>query len=310
MTTNLNSINYHPGKFLRLWRKINWYFKVFFRPRHIATITTANGVLSFDSKDKKTGRIIYVYRHFEYDMMQKAVEFLHSINALKMPKGKGTVLDVGGYIGMSSTGFMLSNCFEKSIAFEPNPNSYKLLCSNITQNKLDHRVTVHNIALSDKEGELEFELSNDNYGDHRIRSSNKSSENKFNEGKRETINIKADSLDGLIEKSEILDIDNISLVWMDVQGHEGYFIKGASNFLKKHKNIPIIMEFWPYAMNRSGMNKSEFIALVSQLFNSFYSIDDKDGVKRSTNELMEYYEKLESSTDPSAGDSVILLNDT
>ncbi|MBL7002469.1 MAG: FkbM family methyltransferase [Gammaproteobacteria bacterium] len=309
MNADLQSINYKPSKFLRFWRKVIWTFKIYLKPRHIATVDTVNGLLSFDSKDKKTGRNLYVYRSFEYDMMLEAIEFLRSIGAIKQPKGQGTVLDVGGYIGMSSTGFMLSHLFAKSIAFEPNPNSFKLLQRNVAQNNLDNRVTAHNVALSDKPGELEFELSHDNYGDNRVRSSVDTTSNGFNEADRKTIKVKANSLDNLIANQAIADVDDIVLVWMDVQGHEGFFMKGATEFLKAHKHIPIVMEFWPYAMNRSGMKKESFINMAESLFTAFYSLDDEDSIKHPVSELLAFYERLESSSNPSAGASVILLND-
>lgn len=306
MDSTLNPVNYNPNKFLRLWRKLLWLLTVYLRPRHEAVVTTANGILTYDSKDKKTGRSLYVQRQFEYDFMHETVKFLKSVKALD--NNSGTILDVGGYIGMSSTAFLLDDLFEKSVIFEPNPASYRLLLKNIALNKLSDRATPFNIALSDTNDELLFELSDDNFGDHRIRSSG-SVENKFNESERSTITIKANTLDSMVTENTIPHIDNIKLVWMDIQGHEGRFLKGAQNFLSTHKHVSVVMEFWPYAMNKSGQTKEEFLEIINNLFNTFYLVSGSDYIKHEIHDLKKYYEQYESSSNPSAGAELILLNE-
>lgn len=308
MESALPPVNYRPNKLLRFWRKLLWLFTVYLRPRHEAVVHTANGILSYDSKDKKTGRNLYIQRQFEYDFMHETVRFLKSIGSLNKTNG-GTLLDVGGYIGMSSTAFLLDNLFAKSIIFEPNPDSFHLLKKNIALNKLIDRTTAFNTALSDSAGELLFELSDDNFGDHRIRSSAGSNENKFNESNRKIITIKANTLDRMITDNTIPDADNIKLVWMDIQGHEGRFLKGARSFLSTYNRVPVVMEFWPYAMNKSGQDKKEFLTMIYNLFNTFYLLSGSSYVKHKIHDLKKYYEQYESSSNPSAGAELILLNE-
>ncbi len=76
MNADLQSINYKPSKFLRFWRKVIWTFKIYLKPRHIATVAPVIGLLSFDSRVRKTGGNLYVFRGFEYTMMLEAIEFL------------------------------------------------------------------------------------------------------------------------------------------------------------------------------------------------------------------------------------------
>jgi hypothetical protein len=37
---------------------------------------------------------------------------------------------------------------------------------------------------------------------------------------------------------------------MDTQGYEGFVLRGAAAFLASRP--PLVLEFWPYGMNRSG----------------------------------------------------------
>ena len=119
----VKTVNYHPGKLLRFVRKFIWFFTVYILPKHDATVLTRNGILTFNSKDKTTGRILHVYRHHEFEEICLYVDLLHKEGLLDK-NDKGAMLDVGGYIGMSSTAFLLENFFNQSVAFEPSKFSF------------------------------------------------------------------------------------------------------------------------------------------------------------------------------------------
>ena len=82
--------------------------------------------------------------------------------------GSGTYVDVGANIGLP----VLPIAAETNavcIAFEPEPESYRYLRKDLITNGLDKKVTTHNVALFSEEAIVEFELSERNKGDHRIR---------------------------------------------------------------------------------------------------------------------------------------------
>ena len=135
---------------------------------------------------------------------------------------------------------------QKSLSFEPSPENFRLLQKNIVLNGLEDRITPYNIALSDEKGTLDFELSNKNYGDNRVRKTSKNGQ--YGESERSVISIEANTFDSFLDANPNIDKEKIKLIWMDIQGHEGRFIKGAENFLTQHKNVPIAMEFWPYGI--------------------------------------------------------------
>ena len=175
---------------------------------------TRNGVLTFNSKDKTTGRILHVDRNHEFDDMCHYTNMLRREGFLSKDT-EGVVLDVGGYIGMSSTGFLLEDIFEKAVAFEPSPENFRLLKINIENNNLQQRMLAHNIALSDSEGVLEFELSEKNYGDNRVRKAGNVETGFFGEQDRQVIKVPARTLDSLSEQELGISLDKVRLIWMD-----------------------------------------------------------------------------------------------
>ena len=180
----------------------------------------------------------------------------------------------GGYVGMSSIGFLNFNLFDNAIIFEPNPNSFLLIEKNIKQNNFSDQITAFNVALSNKNSELLMELSHKNFGDHRIRQEGPVQEGYYHEEVRKIISVDSVTLDDFIKKNPQINFKNISMVWMDIQGHEGKFLQGANNFLSSQK-IPVVMEFWPYGILRSGTTKNDFLENLVKLFTHFYIVDNE-----------------------------------
>jgi len=295
------------GKLTRFIRKLRWFFLVYLLPQHDATVMTKNGLLSFDSRDRTLGRSLHLEREFEFDGMMKTVELLRQEHFIPQNLQQAAMLDVGGYIGMISVGFVRTGTFGHAVAFEPNPNNYRLLQKNITQNNLSDKITTYNVALSDRKEQLSMELSTKNYGDHRIREeSDEDIDDHYGESGRKLINVESVKLDEVMTSSESVLADKVSLVWMDIQGHEGKFLNGAKEFFKTHRNVPVAMEFWPYGIRRSGMTKDEFCAVVKELFKKFYILDEQEPVLRDVNNIEAYFEHFNA---PDSGAHLILVND-
>lgn len=248
----------------KLWKTLLWGL-IHLGPRRDVTVDTVNGRLSFDSKDWLIGKYIYVRRSYECDLIREVLDLLRLEGYSNTP-GNGTVLDVGANIGMICIALLKHRHFERAVAFEPAPNSYRLLVKNIEQNGLSHRILHFPYALSSCEAEMELELSRDNSGDHRIRQM--TGGGFFRENRRRTIRVKAKSLDRLLVEHPGLRAEQVALIWLDIQGHEGRFLEGARDLLSR--GIPIVSEFWPYAILRSGMSRPEFCRIVSGLFTHYY----------------------------------------
>lgn len=257
------------------YRKLCWAL-IHTGPRRNITLRTANGVLTIDSKDWLVGKYLYVRREHETAEMRKAIELLRQGGFLKESE---MLLNVGANLGMTCIGAINLGYFKRAVAFEPEPENCRLLCHNVRQNSLQGQIACFQIALTSTDGEMELELSEDNSGDHRLRSSAKPGF--FHEERRRTVAVPVKTLDSLLASDARLQGDRIDLVWIDIQGCEGHFFQGAQAFFSRA--VPVVSEFWPYGMERAGTSPAAFCAVVAQLFTHFYVL--AEGVKRPIGEI-------------------------
>ena len=126
------------------------YFKSLLYPRKDRIVT-----------DKIFDYRVSAYSHGELHYLFKEIFLLHSYN-FNAQTDAPKIVDCGANIGMSILYFktLYPNC--SIIAFEPNPFVFELLKKNIDQNNL-RNVRIENTALSNKNGDTEFFLS-DNKG--------------------------------------------------------------------------------------------------------------------------------------------------
>jgi len=222
-------------------------------------------MLSIDSKDWLIGKYLYVRRSYEAAEMQRAIALLRDEGYIS-ENNRGTVLDVGANIGMTCIALLKLGYFNRAIAFEPAPNSYRLLSRNVLQNALTDKIVHFPWALSSAQGEAELEISHDNSGNNRLRRTNQAGA--FKEEKRRTVTVKVRTLDDVMATEPALRTEKISVIWLDVEGHEGHFFLGAQKLLEQP--IPVVTEFWPYAVSRSGMSRQDFCKILMRLFTHFY----------------------------------------
>jgi FkbM family methyltransferase len=211
---------------------------------------------------------------------------------------------------MSSTAFLLENLFAKSIAFEPAPGNFHLLQENTKLNGLQEKLISFNIALSNKDSEIELEISDKNYGDNRVRSLQVNENENFSESSRRVVKISSRRLDGfLVDHQEILK-SKIQLIWMDIQGHEPLFVEGAENFLSQYR-VPIFMEFWPYGMRRSGADLDRFFQFMIATYTSFVDFGDGNKIRYDISQIKNFFCQLELKSeeckDPGLGTNLLFL---
>ena len=256
----------------RRFRDLSWRMSTMLLER--TTVTTAQGRFTVFTADQAIGRQLYVDREFESACVEATVQFLRASGRLPA-RGHGTVLDIGANVGVISIGMLRQQEFEKAIAIEPDPRNFSLLEHNARQNQLDAgRYICVPCAVSDQPGELDFELSGGNYGDHRIRrgaavpSAADASAERFHESRRRTIRVKAAPLDHLLASLSADDTRDIALIWMDIQGHEGYAFLGGQGLFAR--DVPVACEIWPYGIHRAGLSQERFCRIASNLWTHFW----------------------------------------
>lgn len=267
------------------WRRLLWSLH-YYRPSHDVTIETANGRLSCNSRDWLIGKQLYIQRNYEFDFIRKSLDFLRSEGLLQVGKNN-TVVDIGANLGMICIALLDQEAFEHAIAFEPSPESFRLLEKNAAQNSLEEKIQCFPFALSSRNEELTFEIARGNSGDNRIRETLR--RGKMDEGSRKTFSALAKTFDTFLEETEI-DPHCIDLFWIDIQGHEGHFFQGANQFFSQRK-VPVITEFWSYGIGRSGMSQDEYCAVVENTFSMFYHFVENKYLARPISELRTLFAK-------------------
>ncbi|MDO9353899.1 MAG: FkbM family methyltransferase, partial [Solirubrobacteraceae bacterium] len=157
--------------------------------------------------------------------------------------------------------------------FEPHPDNLRLLRMNLAANDLTTQGRVAAVAVSDADGEVVFEQSEDNIGDHRVRSGGDLADGALGEQHRTTITVPATTLDHALAAARI-DPAGVGLVWVDVQGHETQVLDGASDLLAS--GAPWCVEFWPYGLARAG-TLDRFLATVSEHFTHAWDLGTPEG---------------------------------
>jgi hypothetical protein len=83
------------------------------------------------------------------------------------------------------------------------------------------------------------------------------------------------------------ELEEDLLIWMDVQGFEGYALAGAAALLSRR--IPLALEFWPSAMAKSGSFPLLLTALAS--YERFLDLNEPANV-RPISELQQFHEEI------------------
>lgn len=156
------------------------------------------------------------------------------------------------------------------------------------------------VALSSEDGEVLFELAEENSGDSRVRKTTEIG--KMNEENREAVGVRAARFDTFLSETKV-EPNEIDLLWIDIQGHDGHFLKGARDFFRPHK-VPVISEFWGYGIDRSGMSRREYCEIITSTFTQFYHFVEGVFHLRPISEIDQLFEKYIS---PREIGSIILI---
>jgi len=177
-------------------------------------------------------------------------------------KEEDVFLDIGANIGLFS--LYASNIVGESgkiFAFEPTPKTFVRLNSNIELNKKQNIVAL-NIGLSNEDGLVDFNVSNDGYD---AWNSIVDLDILVNRNK---IKIKFKTLDSFIEE---YDLRKISLVKLDVEGWEKFVLQGSHRLLSKTDAPVFLVEFAEKNAFKAGYYCNEVFDLMESYGYSWFS---------------------------------------
>lgn len=195
-----------------------------------------------------------------------------------------TFIDIGANLGWYT--LIASKIVGKDgrvFAFEPEPENFRLLAKNIAANGCQN-VKIAKTAVSDKTGQVQLFLCEENRGDHRIYHSGNA---------RRNIPAAAASLDDFFEGS--FKIDAIKI---DVQGAEGLVFKGMDKIIKANNPLFIMMEFCPKFLRMCGSDPNDFLSTVENYgFRTHFINESKKKLEGiSVRELMSVFSNKKINT--------------
>lgn len=180
--------------------------------------------------------------------------------AKKIIKPGMIIIDIGAHIGY------YTRIFSKLVgkkgvvyAFEPEEENFNLLKKNVKNLK---NVKIIKKALSDREGFIDFYVSQNNTGLHSVLPSDL---------RKNKISMPAQTLDSFVENEKIQKVD---LIKMDIEGGEPFALAGAKNLLRQ-PSLMIIMEFTPSNFNVSHVSPVDFLQNLSGLGFCIYRIKNQ-----------------------------------
>lgn len=162
---------------------------------------------------------------------------------------RGGFLDIGANIGTHSI-FAARAGFSRIICIEPDVANFRLLRVNQILHGVDNLCQNFNVALSDTSGRMAMQRSPMNHGDFRLAPAGGARDDeRHGESGWDTDTVEIATFDDLAAKAA-LDVNSLGLGWIDTQGHEGQVLAGAPSLVAA--KTPLVVEFWPYGLKRSG----------------------------------------------------------
>lgn len=172
------------------------------------------------------------------------------------------VIDIGANIGYHT--LQISQLVGKTgqiIAFEPDPENYRLLIKNLESNNCKN-VTLYQKAVGNFNGDLKLFFCEENRGDHRI----------FDSGdQRQSFVVKSVRLDDFFNNTDSFDV-----IKMDIQGAEPLAFEGMKRFLSRHQKLVVFCEFFPDVFVNYNYRAYEFLTKIEELGFLVFVINDHE----------------------------------
>lgn len=202
------------------------------------TVNTKNGTFIVDAADLEVGGKLRNKGEYGIDEINRISQFIDN---------QSSVLIVGAHIG--SLAIPVAKTCSELVAIEANPNNFKLLQINIKLNDISN-IIAHNIAASEREETIQFQLNTVNSGGSKRVPVNNHYMYTYDNPK--VIDVEAHSLDNYLPNN------NFDLVLIDIEGSEYFAMQGMSNILANTKTL--IIEFLPHHItNVAGVELTDFL---------------------------------------------------
>ncbi len=232
--------------------KFNFQFSS--KPLPIENLRDFTNILRQDIKFKYLPfRIYYKYRAYKYAKTRSPeLNIIH-----KLVKKNKVSLDVGANLGLYT--FFMAKSSKKVYAFEPNPYPLRYL-----KNLADKNVEIMPVAVGNTNKKVQLKIPKRKKG---------WSSNGATLGDIDLVN----GINYLVQcyKIDTLNIKNIGLIKIDVEGFENQVIKGAINTIKNQRPNLIIENEWV-----NNENPQELFKIMTDLDYEVFYCDNKNQLQK------------------------------
>ena len=248
----------------------------------LLTINTKNGTFVVDATDLEVSAKLRNKGEYGTDEINRISKFIDN---------QSSILIVGAHIG--SLAIPIAKMCSEVVAIEANPNNFKLLQTNIEMNNTSN-ITAHNIAASEREEIIQFQLNTVNSGgSKRVPINN---HYMYTYDNPEIIDVSAYSLDTYLTNNYF------DLVLIDIEGSEYFAMQGMTNILSKTKTL--IVEFLPHhIINVAGVKLTKFLENIPKHLTKL-TIPSKN----CTYSIAEGFVVLQQMFDSGQGDDGIIFH--
>ncbi len=216
----------------------HFLFEAIYRSRYDGSLISRDGSVSFvhDSRDRGPGRELFIRGTQDFGKLEVTLRLLRDSGVPPVTR----MLDIGANIGTICIPAVKRGLIGSAIGVEAVPAIERMFRANILLNDMEAAIVSVHAAVSAMAGEtIEIAINTGNQGDNRVGAAGDRTEFAG------SVRVVTTTLDELLP-----DGPAGTLIWMDIQGHEGIVLSGSPRTLAG--TPPLVLEFCPLLMREAG----------------------------------------------------------
>ena len=220
----------------------------------------ADARLLVRTEDKHIGRQLFAKKgRGDIKVLRRCVAAAQAVGGDTAAVGD-TLIDVGANIGSTVIPALLTLPFARAVAIEPEPENFTTLRINLILNDVEERTTAMQAAVSNAVGELALMVNRARSGKHWIATG----DDMVAHADETPITVPTVTLDSIAGSA--FDPDDVGLLWIDAENHEGQILEGASELLRR--GVPAVFEWDRKGLDDRG-DLGKIVAAISEHYTHF-----------------------------------------
>lgn len=211
------------------------------------SVRSGEALFLVKAEDQHVGRALYIKGgRGDMKLLTRTLRALSAIHGPEAVEGR-TFVEVGANIGTTTVSALLFHPLGRAVALEPERENFVTLRLNLTVNGLDDRALAIHAAASSSLGTVELVVDPTSSGLHSVVPEDMLDGRGGRKGTPTTVpSVTLDSLVG----ANVLTVDEVALIWIDAEHHEGSILRGASELVEA--GVPVLIEWDPAGLAPRG----------------------------------------------------------